>query len=114
VLSGLSFTLFTAERTAGALHRFGFQPRVERRRSDLGRVLAAFATAAVLAKQQGQQLETALLNRDRIGQAGPKGIHHGALPRRRRACLRHARRLCQESNTKLTDVAQKVIDTREE
>ena len=27
VLSGISFNLFTAERTAGALNLFGFQPR---------------------------------------------------------------------------------------
>ena len=112
VRSGMSFKLFTAERTAGALNLFGSQPRVwDNDDQTTGTVLAAHATAAILANQQGQQLQTALLTRDRIGQA--KGI---IMERFRVDDVRAfdmLKQLSQESNTKLTDVAQKVIDTRQ-
>ena len=73
VLSGLSFKLYTAERTAGALNLFGFQPGVwDTDAETTGAVLAAHAAAAILARRHGEQMQTALSTRDRIGQA--KGI----------------------------------------
>jgi hypothetical protein len=112
VLSGISFKLFTADRTAGALDLFGFQPREWDAESEIiGTVLAAHATAAILANQHGEQLEAALLTRDRIGQA--KGIimeRYGVDDVR---AFQMLRQLSQENNAKLTDVAQKVIDSRE-
>jgi hypothetical protein len=64
VLSGISLKLFTADRTAGALNLFGFQPCVSSAEDETtASVLAAQATAAILANEHGRQLETALLTR---------------------------------------------------
>jgi len=111
VLSGLSFKLYTADRTAGALNLFGFKPRVwDADAETIGTVLAAHAAAAILASRHGEQLESALSTRDRIGQA--KGIimeRYGVDDVRAFEMLRQ---LSQDSNTPLTDIAQRVIDTR--
>lgn len=111
VLSGISFKLYTSDRTAGALNLFGFQPREwDSEAETIGGILAAHAAAAVIAAQQEEQLHAALLTRDRIGQA--KGIimeRYRVDDVRAFQMLRH---LSQESNTKLTDVAQRVIDSR--
>ena len=112
VLSGLSFKLYTADRTAGALNLFGFQPGVwDTDAETTGAVLAAHAAAAILASRQGEQLQTALSTRDRIGQA--KGIimeRYGVDDVRAFDMLRA---ISQESQIKLADVAQRVIDTRD-
>lgn len=111
IRSGLSFKLFTADKTAGALNLFGYQAQVwDTESQTVGSVLAAHATAAILTNEHGQQLETALLSRDRIGQA--KGIimeRYGVDDVRAFDMLRQ---LSQESNTKLTEVARRVIDSR--
>jgi AmiR/NasT family two-component response regulator len=73
-------------------------------------VLAAHAAAAILASRQGDQLQSALSTRDRIGQA--KGIimeRFGIDDVRAFAMLRQ---LSQDGNTKLSEIAQRVIDTR--
>ena len=73
-------------------------------------MLAAHAASAILASRHGEQLQSALSTRDRIGQA--KGIimeRYGVDDMRAFDMLR---RLSQESNTRLADVAQQVIDTR--
>ena len=111
VHSGLSFKLYTADRTAGALNLFGFQPRNwDSDAETVGSVLAAHAAAAVIAAQQEEKLHVALLTRDRIGQA--KGI---VMERYRVDDVRAfqmLRQLSQESNTKLADIAAQVIDSR--
>jgi GAF domain-containing protein len=111
VRSGLSFKLYTADRTAGALNLFGYGPELwDSEAETIGMVLAAHAAAAILASREGDQLQSALSTRDRIGQA--KGIimeRFGIDDVRAFAMLRQ---LSQDSNTKLTDVAQRVIDTR--
>jgi GAF domain-containing protein len=111
VLSGVSFKLFTAERTAGALNLFGFEPRQwDNEAQTIGTVLAAHAASAILANRQTQQLQAALLTRDRIGQA--KGVimeRYGVDDVRAFDMLRQ---LSQEGNTKLTEIAQRVIDSR--
>lgn len=111
VLSGLSFKLYTSGRTAGALNLFSFQPNVWGFESEtIGTVLAAHAAAAVLSSRQAEQLESALATRDRIGQA--KGI----IMERYRVddvqAFDMLRRLSQEGNTRLVDIAEKVIQTR--
>ena len=112
VLSGLSFKLYTADRTAGALNLFGFQPDAwDTDAETTGVVLAAHAAAAILASLQGEQLQTALSTRDRIGQA--KGIimeRYGVDDVRAFDMLRA---ISQESETKLADVARRVIETRD-
>src|SRR4051794_37897463 len=113
VLSGLSFKLYTADRTAGALNLFGFKPNAWDAESEtIGTVLAAHAAAAILAGRQGEQLESALSTRDRIGQA--KGIIMERFSVDDVRAFEMLRRLSQDSNTRLIDVAQRVIDTRGE
>jgi GAF domain-containing protein len=111
VRSGLSFKLYTADRTAGALNLFAFEQRLwDSEAETIGMVLAAHAAAAVLASREGDHLKSALSTRDRIGQA--KGIimeRFGIDDVRAFAMLRQ---LSQDGNIKLTDVAQRVIDTR--
>jgi GAF domain-containing protein len=111
VLSGLSFKLYTADRTAGALNLFSFKPKAfDAEDETTGVVLAAHAAAAILASRQGEQLESALSTRDRIGQA--KGIIMERFGVDDMRAFEMLRKLSQDSNTRLIDVAQRVIDTR--
>jgi GAF domain-containing protein len=113
VLSGLSLKLYTADRTAGALNLFSFEPKAfDGEDETTGVVLAAHAAAAILASRQGEQLESALSTRDRIGQA--KGIIMERFGVDDVQAFEMLRRLSQDSNTRLIDVAQRVIDTRGE
>jgi GAF domain-containing protein len=113
VLSALSFKLYTADRTAGALNLFSFKPNAFDAESETtGVVLAAHAAAAILASRQGEQLESALSTRDRIGQA--KGIIMERFGVDDVRAFDMLRRLSQDSNIRLIDVAQRVIDTRGE
>lgn len=111
VLSGLSFKLYTADRTAGALNLFAFKPNAfDGEDETIGTVLAAHAAAAILASREGEELQSALTTRDRIGQA--KGVimeRYGVDDVRAFEMLR---RLSQDSNTRLVDIAQRVIETR--
>ena len=111
VLSGVSFKLYTANRTAGALNLFAFKPNAfDGEAETIGTVLAAHAAAAILASREGEELQSALTTRDRIGQA--KGIimeRYGVDDIRAFEMLR---RLSQDSNTRLVDIAQRVIETR--
>ena len=113
VLSGLSFKLYTANRTAGALNLFAFKPRAFDGESEtIGTVLAAHAAAAILASREGEELQSALSTRDRIGQA--KGIimeRYGVDDIRAFEMLR---KLSQDGNTRLVDIAERVIETRGE
>jgi GAF domain-containing protein len=111
VLSGLSIKLYTADRTAGALNLFAFKPNAfDAEDETTGVVLAAHAAAAILASRHGEQLVSALSTRDRIGQA--KGIIMERFGVDDVQAFEMLRRLSQDSNTRLTDVAQRVIDTR--
>ncbi|GAC1647976.1 MAG: GAF and ANTAR domain-containing protein [Mycobacterium sp.] len=111
VLSGLSLKLYTADHTAGALNLFSFQPNaVDAEDETIGVVLAAHAAAAILASRQGEQLESALSTRDRIGQA--KGIVMERFGVDDVQAFEMLRRLSQDSNTRLIEVAQRVIDSR--
>ena len=111
VLSGLSFKLYTSSQTAGALNLFSFKTNAFDAESEtIGAVLAAHAAAAILASRQSEQLESALSTRDRIGQA--KGIIMERYNVDDVAAFDMLRKLSQDSNTKLVEVAEKVIDTR--
>lgn len=111
VRSGLSFKLYTAERTAGALNLFGFAPGVwDAEAETVGTVLAAHAAAAILAGRHDENMQTALSSRDRIGQA--KGIIMERYNVDDVRAFEMLRALSQESNSKLIDIAQRVIDTR--
>jgi GAF domain-containing protein len=111
VLSALSFKLYSAERTAGALNLFGCQPNSWDSESEtIGMVLAAHAAAAILASRTEEQLQSALMTRDRIGQA--KGIIMERFTIDDVGAFELLRRLSQDTNEKLVDVAQRVIDSR--
>jgi hypothetical protein len=111
VLSGLSFKLYTASRTAGALNLFAFKPNAfDGEAETIGIVLAAHAAAAILASREGEELQSALSTRDRIGQA--KGIIIERYNVDDVRAFEMLRRLSQDSNTKLIDVAVRVIETR--
>jgi GAF domain-containing protein len=111
LLSALSFKLYTADRTAGALNLFGYEPnRWDNEAETIGTVLAAHAAAAILASRKGDQLQSALATRDRIGQA--KGIIMERFTIDDVRAFAMLRKLSQDTNTKLVDVAQRVIDTR--
>jgi GAF domain-containing protein len=113
VLSGLSFKLYTSDRNAGALNLFAFKPHAfDSEDETTGVVLAAPAAAAILASRHGEQLQSALSTRDRIGQA--KGIIMERFGIDDVQAFEMLRRLSQDSNTRLIDVAQRVIDTRHE
>ena len=110
VLSSLSFKLYTAERTAGALNLFSFTAVWDTEAETIGSVFAAHAAAAIMAGRYGEQMQSALSTRDRIGQA--KGIimeRYGVDDIRAFELLR---RLSQESQSKLVDIAERVIEAR--
>ena len=111
VLSGLSFKLYTANRTAGALNLFAFKPHAfDGEAETIGIVLAAHAAAAILASREGEELQSALSTRDRIGQA--KGIIMERYTVDDLRAFEMLRKLSQDSNTKLVDVAMRVVETR--
>lgn len=111
VLSGLSFKLYTSSQTAGALNLFSLREHAFGSEAEtIGAVLAAHAAAAILASRQSEQLESALSTRDRIGQA--KGIIMERYNVDDVAAFDMLRKLSQDSNTKLVEVAEKVIDTK--
>lgn len=111
VLSSLSFKLYTSSQTAGALNLFATRAGAFDGNSEtMGMVLAAHAAAAILASRHTEQLQSALTTRDRIGQA--KGIIMERYNVSDVAAFDMLRRLSQDGNVKLADLAQRVIDTR--
>lgn len=111
ILSALSFKLYTSSQTAGALNLFATKADAfDGEAETIGAVLAAHAAAAILASRESEQLESALSTRDRIGQA--KGIIMERYDVDDVAAFEMLRKLSQDSNVKLVEVAQKVIDTR--
>jgi GAF domain-containing protein len=110
LLSALSLKLYTADRTAGALNLFGYEPRPWNSEAEtIGMVLAAHAASAILASRESEQLQSALSTRDRIGQA--KGIIMERFKIDDVRAFEMLRKLSQDTNTKLLDVAHRVIDT---
>ena len=113
LLSALSLKLYTADRTAGALNLFGYEPRPWNSEAEtIGMVLAAHAASAILASRESEQLQSALSTRDRIGQA--KGIIMERFKIDDVRAFEMLRKLSQDTNTKLVDVAHRVIDTSAE
>lgn len=111
VRSGLSFKLYTGDRTAGALNLFSLRPHAFDGESEaIGSVLAAHAAAAILASRHGEQLQSALTTRDTIGQA--KGIIMERYKVDAVRAFEMLRELSQSMNVRLAAVARRVIDTR--
>jgi GAF domain-containing protein len=111
--SSLSFKLYTGSRTAGALNIFSSQPHAfDQDAEAIGSVLAAHAAAALIASRHGEQLQSALNTRDVIGQA--KGIIMERYNVDGIRAFEMLRQLSQSMNTRLADIAQRVVDTRGE
>jgi len=111
VLSGLSFKLYAGDRTAGALNLFSSRPNAWNSASEtIGAILAAHAAAALMASREGEQLHSALLTRDRIGQA--KGIIMERFGVDEVRAFGMLQRLSQESNIRIAEIAARVIGTR--
>ncbi|WP_156687654.1 GAF and ANTAR domain-containing protein [Mycobacterium sp. Marseille-P9652] len=111
VLGSLSLKLYTADRTAGALNLFSFEAGAwDSEAETIGMVFAAHAAAAILAARHGEQLHSAMSTRDRIGQA--KGIIMERFGVDDVRAFDLLRMLSQESQLKLVDIAQRVVDTR--
>lgn len=111
VRSGLSFKLYTGDRTAGALNVFSSRPHAFAPESEaVGSVLAAHAAAAILASREGELLQSALISRDIIGQA--KGIIMERFNVDAVRAFEMLRKLSQEMNVRLATIAQRVVDTR--
>jgi AmiR/NasT family two-component response regulator len=95
------------------LNLFSFRPNVwDTDAETIGTVLAAHAAAAILAGRHDQQMQAALASRDRIGQA--KGVIMERFGVDEIRAFEMLRVLSQESNSKLVDIAQQVLDTRDQ
>ncbi|MDT5227985.1 MAG: hypothetical protein QOH94_1778 [Mycobacterium sp.] len=111
VRSSISFKLYTGERTAGALNVFSRKPHsFDADAEVIGTILAAHAAAAILASRDSQQLQAALLSRDLIGQA--KGILMERFTIDAIGAFEMLRKLSQQMNVRLAEIAQRVVDTR--
>lgn len=111
VRSSISFKLYTGDRTAGALNVFSRHPNNFGADSEvIGSILAGHAAAAILASRDSQQLQAALLSRDVIGQA--KGMLMERFSIDSLAAFEMLRKLSQQMNVRLAEVAQRVVDTR--
>ncbi len=107
----MSFKLYTSATTAGALNLFGLRPGAFDAQSEaIGSVLAAHAASAIIASRHGEQLESALTTRDTIGQA--KGVIMERFNVDAMRAFEMLRELSQSTNTRLVDIANRVIESR--
>jgi len=109
VLSTLSFQLYLAEDTMGALNLFSceagaFDPQAEA----ITEVLAAHAAMALSAARTHSQFTSALASRDTIGQA--KGMIMERFGVDALAAFDLLRRLSQDSNVPLADLAERIVE----
>ncbi|GAA2057568.1 GAF and ANTAR domain-containing protein [Williamsia deligens] len=108
--SSLSFQLFTHQGTMGALNLFSDRTDAFSHESrEIGRVFATHAALAMFRTRQQGEFRSALASRDTIGQA--KGMimeRFGVDPVEAFALLR---KLSQDSNTPVTDVAQRLVES---
>jgi hypothetical protein len=111
VLSVLSFHLYTHGANTGALNLFSSKAQAFDHESEVvGAMLATHAATALIAANWGHQLESALVSRDIIGQA--KGIIMERYDLDDVGAFDMMRRLSQETNTTLVEIARRVIGTR--
>jgi hypothetical protein len=101
-----------ADRTARALNLFSFKPKPFDAEDETTGWSWRHAAAAILTSRQGGQLESALSTRDPIGPA--KGIIMERFGVDDVQAFEMLRRLSQDSNTRLIEVAKRVIDIRQQ
>lgn len=109
VRSMLSFRLFIAEDTMGALNLYSKRPGAfDDDDRTVGSVFAAHAAVALSTAQHAQQMEEALQSRDTIGQA--KGILMARQGVTADQAFDMLRRGSQRLNIKLRELAQRVAE----
>jgi GAF domain-containing protein len=107
----LSFQLFVTQQNLGALNLYGSEAEAFSEESVFtGELLAQHASVALFGAAAEDQFGDALTSRDVIGQA--KGIIMERFNLEAFAAFDLLRRLSQESNEKLVDIARKVVKTR--
>jgi GAF domain-containing protein len=111
VRSCLSFKLYSAGTSAATMNIFGFDADVwDDDAETVGAVLAAHAASAIDASRWGAAMSSTLADRDRIASA--KGIIMERYGVDALCAFTMMRRLSQETDISLTEVAQRVIATR--
>ena len=110
VHSMLSYQLATAPHGVGALNLFGLEPRVADPAAEaIGALLATLATVAIMTAHRETQFETALANRDVIGQAKGILMNHFKVDATRAFDM--LRSISQSDNTPLRLVARQIVET---
>jgi GAF domain-containing protein len=107
IRSILSFRMFTSDKTFGALNLYANRPHAfADEAEEIGYVLATHASLAWDTSRRENQFRSALASRDTIGQA--KGILMVRFNIDAVQAFELLKRLSQESNTRLADVAEKL------
>jgi hypothetical protein len=111
IRSILSFELFVDSDALAALNFYAERPGAFGEESiDLGVIFSAHVALAWGMLRRDEQFRSGLASRDRIGQA--KGIVMERFDVDAVQAFELLKRLSQQSNTKLVDIAQRVIETR--
>lgn len=111
--SSVSFRLFTHQGTLGALNLFSDTANAfDDESREVGRVFATHAALAVFRTRQQGDFRSALASRDLIGQA--KGVIMERFGIDAVEAFALLRRLSQDGNTPLTEVARRLVETRPE
>lgn len=109
VRSVLAIEVFVSDDSLGALNFYSEHPRTfEQESTELGVIFAAHIALAWNMFRRNAQFRSALASRDLIGQA--KGIIMNEFNIDAVRAFELLTRLSQESNTKLVDIAQQIID----
>ena len=112
IRSSLSLPLFTTEDSLGALNLYAPQPEAfDAEIRGEGLAFAAQAAVALRCAQTEQHLRAAMVSRNLIGQA--QGILMERFKMTAEQAFAALSRISQQSNVKLRDVAQRLIDTGE-
>lgn len=110
--SMLGYQLFSTERTLGSLNIFSKRVRAfDAEAVATGASLAAHVAVALAASQQASHFDSALASRTMIGQA--EGILMERFKLTGDEAFAVLRRVSQDSNTRLRDVAIKLVETRQ-
>lgn len=111
IRSVLSLPLFNSCRTIGALTIYADEPNVFNDESEeIGYVLAAHTAMAWDNAHREGQFQNALATRDVIGQA--KGILMARFDIGAAEAFEMLKRVSQENNVKVVDVARRIVDMR--
>ncbi|AWK74791.1 hypothetical protein CBI38_27775 [Rhodococcus oxybenzonivorans] len=109
IYSSISFQLYTSEGKMGALNLFAFEPHAfGLQEESMAEVLAAHAALALMAARTKEQLQSALVSRDVIGQA--KGMIMERFNVDAIRAFEMLTHLSQETNTRLHAVAEQIVE----